>query len=298
MNNELELTTKAILHHGSYKARFTKLYADQTDPYGFNCDTLFKFEIFTRYLYEEYFQVQTVGIENIPSNGRAILIGNHSGVIPIDAFLIYTAFLNLHQSPRRMRFLVHKWLLSTPGASEIIKGSGGVPATYKTAKELLEKDEIVFFYPEGAKGTGKPFSMRYRLDDFDPGFVKAAIETQTPIIPITTIGGDEIFPLLGNLKSVARVMGTPYWPITPTHPWLPFTTSCMPLPVKLLIKINKPIYLNYPRDKCSDRQLRKEIAHSIQYGIQRQLNQLLKIRKSPFAKWDLETINRIGENDQ
>jgi 1-acyl-sn-glycerol-3-phosphate acyltransferase len=298
MKNTSGLVPKAILHHSNFKTRLTELYGDQSDPYGFNCDTLFKFEIFIRYLYEEYFQVETVGIENIPANGRAILIGNHSGVIPIDAFLIYTAFLNLHPSPRRMRFLVHKWLLSTPGARDIIKGSGGVPATYKTAMELLEKEELVFFYPEGAKGTGKPFSMRYRLDDFDPGFVKAAIETHSPIIPITTVGGDEVFPLLGNLKSVARVMGTPYWPITATHPWLPFTTSCMPLPVKLLIKIDKPIYLDYPKAKGSDRQLRKEIAHNMQYDIQRQLNQLLKIRKSPFAKWDLETINRMGETNQ
>lgn len=289
---------KAFLPHASYTNRLLSLYGDQTDEYGFNCDALFKCEFFSRYLYEEYFQVQTIGIENIPDNKRAILIGNHSGVVPLDAFMTYTAFLNMHQNPRRIRFLVHNWLLSTPGVRDIIKGAGGVCATYKNAFKLLEQDELVFFYPEGPKGTGKPFSMRYRLDDFDPGFVKAAIETKSPIIPVTTVGGDEVFPLLANMKSIARIMGTPYWPVTLTHPWLPFTTSCMPLPVKLLIIIGKPIYLDYPASKCTDRQLRKDIARNIQYKIQRQLNQLLKIRKSPFSKWDLESVNKMENENE
>jgi len=289
---------KAFSPHANYSKRLLSLYGDQTDEYGFNCDALSKCEFFSRYLYEEYFQVQTIGIENIPANKRAILIGNHSGVVPLDAFMTYTAFLNMHQNPRRIRFLVHNWLLSTPGVRDIIKGAGGVGATYKNARKLLEQDELVFFYPEGPKGTGKPFSMRYRLDDFDPGFVKAAIETQSPIIPVTTVGGDEVFPLLANMKSIARIMGTPYWPVTLTHPWLPFTTSCMPLPVKLLIIIGKPIYLDYPTSKCTDRQLRKDIARNIQYKIQRQLNQLLKIRKSPFSKWDLESVNKMENENE
>jgi len=274
----------------------SKQYEKELDEYGFDSEILTKSEIFFRYLYEEYFQVQTLGIENIPANGRVILIGNHSGVVPIDAFMIYTAFLNKHPSPRRMRFLVHKWLLSTPLAGDVIRGCGGVPASYESAKSLLEKDEIVFFYPEGAKGTGKPFSMRYRLDDFDSGFIKAAIETRSPIVPVTTIGGDEVFPLLGNLKSVAKLMKAPYWPVTPTHPLLPFTTSCMPLPIRLLIKIEKPIYLDYPPEKCHDRTLRKKLARKFQYSIQRKVNQLLKVRKSPFSKWDLSSIENIGDS--
>lgn len=293
----MKSTTAPVLHvkDQKFKEKFLSRYADKIDQYGFNCDTVLRTEIFFRFLYEEYFQVKIVGIENIPSNGRAILIGNHSGVLPVDAFMIYTALLNKHPDPRRIRFLVHKWLLSSPGAGDIIRGVGGVPATYKTAKEMLEQDELVFFYPEGSRGTGKPFSMRYRLNDFDPGFIKAAIETQSPIIPITTVGGDEIFPLLGNLKPIAHLMGAPYWPVTPTYPWLPFSVSSLALPVKLLIKIDKPIYLDYPPDKCHDRPLRKELARLTQYKVQRRLNQLLKIRKSPFSNWDMDAVNKIGD---
>lgn len=292
-----KITQMPALHfkEQKFKQNILSKYGDLPDQYGFNCDTLFKLEIFLRYLYEEYFEVQTIGIENIPANGRAILVGNHSGVLPIDALMLYIALLNKHPNPRRIRFLVHHWLLSAPFVGDLIKGSGGVPADYKTAKELLEKDEIVFFYPEGSRGTGKPFNMRYRLDNFDPGFIKAAIETQSPIIQITTVGGDEIFPLLGNFRSIARLMGAPYWPITPTYPWLPFSVSCMPLPVKLLIKIEKPSLLDYPPERCHDRHLRKDLARSFQYGIQRNLNKLLRLRKSPFSDWDLESIKQIGE---
>ncbi len=289
-------TPQFHLKEQHFKQNFLTRYSNQTDEYGFNCDTVLRSEIFFRFLYEEYFQVQTIGIENIPADGKAILIGNHSGVLPVDAFMTYTALLNKHPVPRRIRFLVHKWLLSAFGAGDLIKGVGGVPATYETAKELLEKDDLVFFYPEGAKGTGKPFSMRYRLDDFDPGFIKAAIETQSPIVPITTVGGDEIFPLLGNFKSLAHLMGAPYWPITPTYPWMPFSVSSLALPVKLLIKIDKPIFLDYPPEKCHDRQLRKYLARKIQYGVQRRINQLLKIRKSPFSDWDVHLVKQLGDN--
>lgn len=274
------------------KDQFQKIYGQNTDEFGFDAQSLFQCELFFRFLYEEYFKVETVGIENIPDHGKVILIGNHSGVLPVDAFMLYIALLNKHPNPRRVRFLVHKWLLQTPGAGEIIRRCGGVPATYKNAQKLLTNDEIVFFYPEGPKGTGKPFSMRYRLDDFDPGFVKAAMETRTAIVPVTTIGGDEIFPLLANMKSIARLMQAPYWPVTPLYPFFPFTVSCMPLPVKLLIKISEPIYLECSEEKLHDRQLRKDIARNIQYSVQKQINDLLKIRKSPFSPWDKTLIDK------
>ncbi len=282
-----------------FRSAFEAMYAGKNDEYGFDLEKLFFCEPFFRFFYEDYFEVKTLGIENIPDNGRAILIGNHSGVLPIDAFMTYTALLNLHPHPRRIRFLVHRWLMSTPGAGELIKIVGGVQAKYENAKKLLENEELVFFYPEGPKGTGKPFSMRYRLDDFDPGFVKAAIETQSPIIPITTIGGDEVFPLLGNLNKVARMMGAPYWPVTPTYPFFPFSISSMPLPIKLLIKVGKPIYFDYPVESAHDRKLRVGLAREIQYDIQRELNCLFGLRKSPFADWDLSSIqNEVHDENK
>ncbi len=272
---------KQIKHRPEYYSQ----YDGSTDEFGFDPKTIERWQLFFQFLYEGYFQVKTVGLENIPQNGRAILVGNHSGVLPMDAFMTHTAVLLHHPAPRRIRYLSHRCLLDSRLFGDLIRGIGGVPASYDVAKRLLEDEELVFFYPEGTKGTGKPFSMRYRLYDFDPGFVKAAIATGSPIVPITTIGGDEIYPLLADLKPLARVMRTPYWPVTPTFPWLPFAASCIPLPVKFLIKVGKPIHLDYAPEQASDRRLRLRLARSIQYEIQRELNELLRMRESPFAGW-------------
>ncbi len=268
-----------------FYSRYDCAHSNDIDPYGFDTKTIKLWMPLFRFLYEGYFDVKTVGLENIPDEGRAILIGNHTGVLPMDAFMTITALLLHHNSPRRVRCLAHNFLRATPIFDRMTAGFGAVPAEYSVAKKLLEDDELVFFYPEGARGTGKPFSMRYRLMDFDPGFVKAAIETNSPIIPITTIGGDEIFPLLGNIKSLARVLGAPYFPVTPAFPWLPFPVNITPLPIKFLIKIGKPIHLDYPPEKAKDRKLRLQIARDFQYEIQRDVNELLRQRKSPFVDW-------------
>jgi len=266
-------------------SEFYSRYEGDVDEFGFNPKTVAQWRPFFQFFYEDYFQVEATGIENIPKQGRAVLIGNHGGVLPMDAFMICTAVLLHHEAPRRIRFLSHGFLRSNRWLYEIVSGHGGVPATYAVAKTLLKADELVFFYPEGPRGTGKRFSMRNRVYDFDPGFVKAAIATSSPIIPVVTLGSDEIYPMLANFKSVARLMRTPYWPVTPMFPWLPFFSSCVPLPIKFLISIGKPIYLDYPPDRVSDRKLRLEIAREIQYDVQRELNKLLRQRKSLFAGW-------------
>lgn len=275
------LVPKRVINRPEYYEQ----YDDKSDEFGYNSNTVKHWQTFFQFLYEGYFQVQAIGIENIPNSGRAVLIGNHSGVIPLDAFMTCTAVFLHHKSPRRIRYLTHNFLRSNKVVKDLICGFGGVPATYVAATKLLENEELVFFYPEGAKGTGKPFSMRYRLYDFDPGFVKAAIETGSPIIPVITIGGDEIYPLLGNLNFIAHLTNTPYWPVTTTFPWLPFIASCIPLPIKFLIKFGEPIYLNHPKERISDRALRLRLTKEIQYGIQREMNALLRIRKSPFSGW-------------
>ncbi|MBX9691471.1 MAG: acyltransferase family protein [Cyanobacteria bacterium] len=274
----------------SPRTEFFNRYRDDEDEYGLNLSMYETYELFFRFFYEKWFSVALVGIENIPPQGRAILCGNHSGVLPIDAFMLYEGMINKHPSPRRIRFLVTEFLRKAPAIGALIRGFGGVPAKYDVAIELLNNDELVFFYPEAENGTGKPFKERYNLRPFNPGFVKAAIQSNATIVPITTVGGDEIYPLLGNLKPVAKIMGAPYWPITPFYPLLPFPFSAMPLPIKMLICIGKPFNLDYPPEKADDHEFIEGIAKRIQRDIQMELNDLLKIRKSPFSKWDVEKV--------
>ncbi len=281
----MHIPAALLPHRVKFRPEYYSRYEGEIDEFGYSSDTIKHWQPFLQFLYEGYFQVETVGLENIPDQGRALLIGNHSGVLPMDAFMTNTAIILHHPSPRRVRCLTHDFLQSGNHLKRLITAFGGVPAKYDIAKTLLETDELVFFYPEGARGPGKPFSMRYRLHDFDPGFVKAAIATGAPIVPIVTIGGDEIYPLIGNLKTVARVMAAPYWPVTPTYPLMPWIAGCIPLPIKFMIRVGKPIYLDYPPERAGDKRLRLRIAREIQYDIQREINALLRERKSPFSGW-------------
>lgn len=282
--------------HEPPKQDFFERYRDQDDKYGFDIETVKRYEPFFRFFYEEWFDVTMVGLENIPHEGRGILCGNHSGVLPIDAFMLYVGLINHHPKPRRLRALANEFILKAPVTAPVIRGFGGVPAKYDVGIELLENEEMVCFYPEAEAGTGKLFKDRYNLCDFNPGFVKAAIQTQSPIIPVTTVGGDEIYPLLGNLKFVAKLMGAPYWPVTPFYPWLPFPISAIPLPIKMLICVGKPFELGYPPEKAEDHEFIEGISKRVQKDIQMELNDLLKIRRSPFKKWDIDAVRAYHEH--
>ncbi len=267
---------------------FVNRYGDEKDDFGFDIESFALWEPFFRFLYEEYFHVTVRGIENIPAEGAGILIGNHSGVLPIDAAMMAVAMCCFHKSPRRIRYLVTDWFFSTPMLGKWVLEMGQVRASLENARALLDKQELIGIYPEGVRGVGKPFRERYRVLDFHPGFIQLAIATQTPLIPVATIGGDEIFPEFVNVKTLARTLGLPFFPITPSFPWLPFPLMLFPLPVHWMIHVHKPINLGYPPEKVSDRKLILRLAREIQYEIQRDLNQMFRERSHLFTSPDSE----------
>lgn len=271
----------------SSRTRFFVRYKYDVDEYGFSLESYRAVEKFFRFLYKEWFGVQIAGLENIPAAGSAILFGNHSGVLPIDGCLLYDGMINNHSDPRRIRFLVAKFLLKVPIIGKCVRGFGCIPPDYSIATELLRKQELVFFYPEAEQGTGKLFKNRYKLVDFHAGFVRAAIETGSPLIPIVTIGGDEIYPLLGNFKPLAKLLDAPYFPITP---------NLIPIPVKIMMCVWKPFKLKYPPSAAEDADLVAEIANDIRHDIQAKVNDLLEMRTSPFKRWDMNRVNAYLKN--
>lgn len=263
-------------------------YAGERDDFGYSLETFARSEPIFSFLYEEYFKVKVNGIENIPGEGGAILVGNHSGLLPLDGGMITMAMCFSHPSPRRIRYLVTDWFFSVPGIGKWIRETGQVRATLDNAQKLLERQELVGIYPEGIRGVGKIWPERYRMINFHPGFVQLAISSQTRIIPVATVGGDEIYPNFANVKPLARLLKMPFWPTTLAFPWLPFPLMFLPLPVRWLINIHKPIDLGLPAEKAADRKLVLKIAREIQYDLQRDLNALLRERKSLFTGWDQE----------
>ncbi|KAA0266247.1 MAG: acyltransferase family protein, partial [Acidobacteria bacterium] len=177
---------------------------------------------FFELLYDRWWRVEAAGVANVPAHGRAMLVGNHSGsLFPFDASMITGAIMKEHALPRWPRFMVLDWAFSLPFLSAFMRKVGGVPASPHNALRILAGDGLMMVFPEGVKGTGKPFAERYRLQRFGRGgFVEVALRTGSPIVPIAVVGGEEIYPKIADGRLLARAIGAPYVPITPTFPWL------------------------------------------------------------------------------
>jgi 1-acyl-sn-glycerol-3-phosphate acyltransferase len=254
------------------------------DEWGFDEEFAEAAYPFFEFLYEVWWRVQTSGIEHVPSHGRAMLVSNHSGsVFPFDATMLGVAIMKEHALPRWTRPMVLNWAFELPFLSFFMRKVGGVPASPFNATRLLQQDEIVMVFPEGVKGTGKPFSERYRLQRFGRGgFVEVALRTGSPIVPVGVVGAEEIYPKLADSRVLARLIGAPFVPMTPTFPWLG-PLGLIPLPSRWRIEFCEPIELSeYGPEAADDRALLFEISERVRDTIQEALYRGLVKRGAAF----------------
>ncbi|MFO1462491.1 MAG: lysophospholipid acyltransferase family protein [bacterium] len=236
---------------------------------------------FFDFMYYKYWRVSTHGVENIPSSGRALLVGNHSGTLPWDGSMIRLAVTNDHPAGRDVRFLVEDFVYYLPFVGTFMYRIGGVRASQENAERLLNTDHLVAVFPEGVKGLGKYFSQRYHLQRFGRGgFIKLAIRTDSPIIPVAVIGAEEIHPLLYKSSLLAKPLGIPYVPFTPTLPWLGLA-GFIPLPSKWSIYFGKPIDLSvYGKEVLDDELEIHRLSERVRQTIQNLVAEALKKRRS------------------
>jgi 1-acyl-sn-glycerol-3-phosphate acyltransferase len=254
------------------------------DEWGFDEEFADAAMPFLEFLHGQWWRVDVDGILNVPSHGRALLVSNHAGsFFPWDAFMIGTSILKEHPLPRFARFLVLNWAFELPFLSTAIRKFGGVPASPYNAIRLLEQDELVGVFPEGVKGTGKDFKDRYRLQRFGRGgFVEIALRTGAPIVPVAVVGSEEIYPKIAESGTLARLTGAPFFPITPTFPWLG-PVGAVPLPSKWRIEFCDPIDMSgYGPDAAGDRTVVFEVSERVRETIQQKLYQNLVKRGSAF----------------
>ncbi len=254
------------------------------DEWGFDEEfTEAVFPIF-EFLYSSWWRVKVEGAANVPGHGRALLVANHSGTIfPFDGAMIATAIQKEHPLPRWLRVMVLNWAFDLPFASYILRRLGGVAANPANLGRLLGADLPVMVFPEGQKGFGKPFTERYRLQRFGRGgFVEVALETGTPIVPVAVVGAEEIYPKLGESKPLARLVGSPYVPITPTFPLLG-PLGLLPLPSRWRIEFLEPIDLSgYGPGSSEDRSLVFDLSEQVREQIQEALYRGLVERGPAF----------------
>ncbi len=227
-------------------------------------------------LHRHYFRTEVFGAEHVPSS-RVLLIANHSGQIPIDAALIGAALFMDVEPPRFMRAMVEKWTQTLPFVSLLFSRVGQVVGVPDNAKHLLKNEEALLVFPEGTRGISKPFSKRYQLVDFGLGFMRLAIETRTPIVPVAVIGGEEQYISLGNFEALAKVLKMPSFPILPQL-LLPF--GALPLPTRYRIYFGEP--MRFGGDPDDDDAVIEEKVYVVKATIQSMLNRGLKARKSIF----------------
>ncbi|MFP4474309.1 MAG: lysophospholipid acyltransferase family protein [Desulfatibacillaceae bacterium] len=253
------------------------------DQWGADLELMEQVWPLSRFFYEKYWRVTTTGIENVPAKGRALLVANHSGVLPYDGAMVIMSILEEHPEPRFARALHLSLFSALPVCNVALTRMGQVQALPENSERLLERDELVLVFPEGAKGIGKPYRKRYQLARFGRGgFVRVALKTGTPIIPVSIVGAEEVHPMLANIRPLAQLLGIPYWPVTPTFPWLG-PLGLLPLPTKWYIHFDEPIHVEKIRYRPAEEPLLvSKLSSQVRDVIQKNIHARLKTRRAVF----------------
>jgi 1-acyl-sn-glycerol-3-phosphate acyltransferase len=235
-----------------------------------------------RQLYRNWFRTEVIGVHNLPTQGGALIVANHAGGLwALDSVMTATAVHDETPDHRFLRMLGADLVFTTPVLGSLARKTGSTLACNPDAERLLGTGELVGVWPEGFKGIGKPFGERYKLQRFGRGgFVSAALRTGAPIIPTSIVGSEEIHPMIGNAKTLARLLGLPYFPVTPTFPWLG-PLGLVPLPSKWYIEFGDPIETaSYGPEAAEDPMLVFELTDRVREQIQGSLYRLLMQRRS------------------
>ena len=253
------------------------------DDFGFDPQWTESFLSVFMVLYRDYWRVETTGVENVPATGRALLVSNHAGVLPWDGTMIKTAVFAEHSHPRHVRALVASQFMAMPVMGWFLRRTGQAVGHPDDTRRLLERDELVLVFPEGVRGTGKGFNDRYRLRRFGRGgFVTTAIRSRAPIVPVSVVGSEEIYPMVADLAPVAKFLGLPYFPVTPFWPWFG-PLGMIPLPSKWRIQFHAPIHVeDNPPEAADDQNLVMALSDEVRNVIQQGIYDNLKLRRGVF----------------
>ena len=244
------------------------------DRWGFHPDTLRKVAPILYFFYKRYFRVETSGLENIPE-GRALFIGNHGGQIPLDAMMVGLSLFIDAEPPRAVRSMVERWVPTVPFVSSLFTRIGAMIGDPANCRELLMHDQGVLVFPEGVRGSGKLFKDRYQLQRFGTGFMRLALESRAPVVPVAVIGTEETYPSVYNFEALAKMLGAPYFPMTPFFPLLG-PLGLIPLPSKVTVRYGKPIFFEGDHDEPEE--LIREKVQKVKEALQAEIDEGLKIR--------------------
>lgn len=255
--------------------------SDEVDDFGLDPVYEKRLQPLTDFLYRRYFRVKTFGVGNLPDSGRCLVVANHSGALPLDGLMLRACIRLEHPTERELRWLAEDYVYHLPFVGAFISRIGGVRACPENAERLLAKESLVAVFPEGVKGIAKLYRERYRLQRFGRGgFIRLCLRTRTPLVPCAIVGAEEANPLLYKDETIAKVLGLPYLPVTPTFPLLG-PAGLLPAPTKWQIRFGEPIrFDDYQEGAADDPVLVGRLAERVRASIQRMLGELLADRRS------------------
>ncbi len=255
--------------------------AEEVDEFGY--DPVYEQRIlpFLELVYAKYFRVEVHGVDRIPPEGGCLLVANHSGTLPLDGVMIRLAVQREHAQHRNVRWLAEDVIFHFPFLGSVANRIGAVRACQENAERLLGHGALVAVFPEGMKGIGKLFKERYRLQRFGRGgFVKLALRTRTPIVPVAVVGGEETNPMIGRVERLSKIVGFSYLPVTPTFPLLG-PLGLVPAPTKWKIFFGEPVDLgSYGAEAAEDEILVGRLTGAVRSSIQEALDRAVRERRS------------------
>jgi 1-acyl-sn-glycerol-3-phosphate acyltransferase len=239
------------------------------DAWGYNTEAVKLGMAVVGWLYQHYFRVTTSGLEHIPATGRCLIIPNHSGQLPFDGALVGYALNTNPHAPRAARAMIERFFPTVPYVGNVLNAIGGVIGDPANCAKMLEAEEAIVVFPEGARGAGKLYKQRYQLQRFGHGFMHLAQNHKVPIIPCGIVGCEETMPALLNIKPLASVLGLPYVPVAPP----------LPLPARVHLAFGAPIVFDKPA--TSEKQVAERV-EIVKQAVHTLVQQGLAQRTSVF----------------
>ncbi len=256
-------------------------HSEEVDEFGFDRKFNETIRPLFEFLYTVWWRVEATHIEHVPAHGPGLIVSNHSGVLPWDGLMINLAVRHEHPARRECRMLALDMFALLPFLAPLLARTGAVRASQENGERLLRKGELVGVFPEGVKGVGKPFAKRYQLARFGRGgFVRLALRTSAPILPVAVVGAEEVHPMIAQANWFGRPFGLPYFPITPTFPHLG-ALGFVPLPSKWTLDFADPLDTSqYGPDAADDPILVNRLSEQVRSVIQRMIDGRLARRRS------------------
>ncbi len=251
----------------------------KSDRYwGFDVRALARLEPFLSFLYFEWWKVNFDGLDRLPEKGPAVIVGNQGSVLPWQALMLIYGLMSFNKNPRRVHIMCDLDWIDDERLNAFLIEIGFVPWSSASMKRLFERGEIVAIFPEGIAGLSKPFSQRYRLQEFDWTRLLPAVEEGVKIFPLSSLGCDEVVPLLSNFEPLAKFLKMPYFPVSPFFPWYPFPLNLASRPISWRMHLMKELKYERGKDRDHLENTAKSLTQQLEGQIQAELNRALRHR--------------------